>query len=86
MFHLGEKVGKQTAHHLLRDAVLAANTGGRAFRELILENGEIGKHLSADELDSIMDYSKHIGMSVEQVGAVLRFSETLAASDGAFGK
>ena len=84
MFHLGGKVGKQTAHHLLRDAVLAANTGGRTFRELILENTGIREHLPADELDSIMDYSKHIGMSVEQVEDVLRLSEKLSAGDSAF--
>ena len=84
MFHLGAKVGKQTAHHLLRDAVLAANTGGKTFKELILDNKEIGKYLSVDELDSIMDYNKHIGMSVEQVEAVLRLSETLGADDLVF--
>ena len=86
MFHLGAKVGKQTAHHLLRDAVLTANAEGRNFKELILEDEEIGKHLSADELDSIMDYRKHIGTSVEQVEAVILFSKKLAVEDGAYEK
>jgi adenylosuccinate lyase len=81
MFHLGEKIGKQTAHHLIRDAILAANSGDKTFRELLLEDPEIGANLSREELDSVMDYSKHIGKSIEQVDAVIAFSRKAAKTD-----
>jgi len=82
MFYLGEKIGKQTAHHLIRDAILAANTGDKTFRELLLEDPEISANLSREELDSVMDYSKHVGKSAEQVEAVVGLSRRLSQTDG----
>lgn len=84
MFHLGEKIGKQTAHHLIRDAILAANSGDKTFRELLLEDPEIGANLSREELDSVMDYSKHVGKSVEQVEAVIGLSRKQGENDPVF--
>lgn len=84
MFHLGEKMGKQTAHHLIRDAILAANTGNKTFRELLLEDPEIGRNLTKEELDSVMDYTKHIGKSAEQVDAVIALSRKQCVSDTEF--
>ena len=84
MFHLGEKMGKQTAHHLIRDAILAANTGNKTFRELLLEDPEIGANLTKEELDSVMDYTKHIGKSAEQVEAVIALSRKQGVSDTEF--
>jgi adenylosuccinate lyase len=82
IFYLGEKIGKQTAHHLIRDAILAANTGDKTFRELLLEDPEISANLSREELDSVMDYSKHVGKSAEQVEAVVGLSRRLSQTDG----
>jgi len=81
MFYLGEKIGKQTAHHLIRDAILAANSGDRTFRELLLEDPEIGANITKEELDSVMDYSKHIGKSAEQVEAVIALSKDKRRND-----
>jgi len=81
MFYLGEKIGKQTAHHLIRDAILAANSGDRTFRELLLEDPEIGANITKEELDSVMDYSKHIGKSAEQVEAVIALSKDKGSND-----
>jgi len=85
MFHLGEKVGKQTAHHLIRDAILAAtDSKGKTFRELLLESPEIAKILDSAELAEIMDYSKHIGQSEGQVHDVAAVARELGADDAAF--
>lgn len=81
MFYLGEKIGKQTAHHLIRDAILAANSGDKTFRELLLEDPEIGANITKEELDSVMDYSKHIGKSAEQVEAVIALSKDKGSND-----
>lgn len=84
MFHLGEKIGKQTAHHLIRDAVLDANTGNKTFKEILLENNEIGAHLSAEELDKLMDYSRHVGTSARQVEEVISLAQKLSLEDDKF--
>lgn len=84
MFHLGAKVGKQTAHHLIRDSILGATSSGKPFRDLLLANPTIRANISEEELDSIMDYSKHVGQSARQVEAVAATAKLLAATDQAF--
>ncbi|WP_243544144.1 class-II fumarase/aspartase family protein [Pseudodesulfovibrio tunisiensis] len=84
MFHLGKKVGKQTAHHLIRDAILGATQSGKCFRELLLADETIAANISEAELDSIMDYSKHVGQSARQVAHVKETAERLGATDQDF--
>ena len=85
MFHLGVKVGKQTAHHLIRDAILAASDPkGKTFRELLLESPDIAKVLTAEELAEIMDYSKHIGQSERQVREVVALASACSRNDADF--
>lgn len=85
MFQLGKKVGKQTAHHLIRDTILAATAPkGKTFRELLFENPDIAANLTKDELNELMDYSKHIGQSVRQVHDVIATAKTLGATDEEF--
>lgn len=85
MFRLGEKVGKQTAHHLIRDTILAATAPkGKTFRELLFDSPDISANLSQEELTELMDYSKHIGQSERQVQDVIAAAKTLGASDAAF--
>ncbi len=85
MFKLGEKVGKQTAHHLIRDTILAATAPkGKTFRELLFETPEIAANLSQEELGELMDYSKHIGQSEGQVKDVIAAAKELGATDKDF--
>ncbi len=84
MFHLGKKVGKQTAHHLIRDAILGTQHSHKNFKELLMDSPMIRENLSMSELDSIMDYSRHVGESGRQVSAVKALSERLARTDGDF--
>jgi adenylosuccinate lyase len=80
MFHLGAKVGKQTAHHLIRDAVLGSVDTGKTFRQMLLDN----ENISREELEGVMDYNKHVGQSGRQVDEVARLSERLSATDAQF--
>ncbi len=84
MFHLGRKVGKQTAHHLIRDAILGTKNSEKNFKELLMDSPVIRENLSLAELESIMDYSKHVGESSRQVAAVRALSERLSATDAEF--
>ncbi|MDD2207674.1 MAG: adenylosuccinate lyase [Aminobacterium sp.] len=81
MFYIGKKVGKQTAHHLIRDAVMQAQNNNMKFRDILMNDPEIKKHVSSAELDAVMDYSKHIGKSVELTEQVIARSKELSASD-----
>ncbi|NLX44390.1 MAG: adenylosuccinate lyase family protein [Treponema sp.] len=84
MFYLGKKVGKQTAHHLIRDAILGTQNTDKTFKELLMDSRVIHENLSLAELDSIMDYSKHVGESARQVQAVRALSTKLSATDEDF--
>lgn len=84
MFYLGKKVGKQTAHHLIRDAILGTQNTDKTFKELLMDSRIIRENLSLAELDSIMDYSKHVGESARQVQAVRALSAKLSATDEDF--
>ncbi len=85
MFHAGKKIGKQTAHHMIRDMVLSSSGApGKTFRELVLENAELKRIMTPEELDGLMDYSKHIGTSGRQVEAVSALSLRLRVDDAEF--
>lgn len=86
MFHLGKKLGKQTAHRLIRDAVMQSGGSERSLREILLAEPTLGKHLTPDELDAMMDYSQHTGQAAEQVESVIAWSRKLSASDGEYWK
>jgi adenylosuccinate lyase len=81
MFHLGKRVGKQTAHSLVGAAAMKAQTQGLSFRDLLFSSPEIMQHTTRRELEELMDYTKHLGQSAAQVEAAIRFVRELAASD-----
>ncbi len=85
MFRLGEKIGKQTAHHVIRDTILAVDgASGQTFCELVMANKEIAGHLSAEELNALMDYSQHIGQSERQVAHIAEVAEKMGMTDEEF--
>ncbi len=84
MFYLGKKVGKQTAHHLIRDAILGTRNTSKTFKELLMDSPVIRENLSLAELDSVMDYSRHVGESSRQVMAVAALSARLSKTDNDF--
>lgn len=84
MFYLGKKVGKQTAHHLIRDAILGTQNTDKTFKELLMDSPVIRENLSLGEIESIMDYSRHVGESSRQVMEVRALSERLSKTDSDF--
>jgi len=81
MFKLGAKVGKQTAHHLLHEAINEAGDTGRTFREAVLSHPKIAATMSASELEGLLDYACYTGTAARQVDAVKALSLELGASD-----
>lgn len=72
MLALAEKVGKQSAHALVYETAMKAHETGRPLKEAILENAEIRKHLTAEQIESLFDYRRHVGLCREMVDRVTR--------------
>ena len=84
MFHLAEKVGKQTAHHLIHEVTMITEDDQRPFRQRLMESPEIGKHLTAEELNTILDYSKYLGQSVSEVNNCIAYCKEKSITDAQF--
>ncbi len=67
MFHLAAKVGKQTAHQLVHEVTMITEEHRRPFRQRLMESPEIRKVMDPEELESVLDYSKHTGLSESEV-------------------
>ncbi|SHN57672.1 class-II fumarase/aspartase family protein [Desulfovibrio litoralis] len=81
MFYLAEKLGKLTAHEAVHGAAMRAQKEGLHFKEALLQDPKISGHVTADELDHIMEYSRHIGTSVRQVTDVINVAKALSTTD-----
>ena len=84
MFLLGSKIGKQTAHHVIGKASLEAYRQKRPIKEILSEMPEVNSVLGPEEIEELMDYSKHIGFSREMVEKVCQTSEERRKTDGPF--
>ncbi len=71
MLALAARVGKQSAHTLVYETAMAAHSTGRGLKEAILDNPQIGTHLSRDEIESLFDYRRHTGHCGAMVDRVL---------------
>jgi adenylosuccinate lyase len=80
MFVLGEKIGKHTAHEIVRVVAMEAFKKKISLKEATLSNPEIAKHLKKEELDEILDPIKYTGLAAQEVdrviAATLKFRET----------
>lgn len=71
MLALAEHVGKQSAHTLVYETAMKAHDQGRPLREAVLDNPDICQHLSAEEIENLFDYGRHVGLCREFVDRVL---------------
>lgn len=72
MVELAKQVGRQQAHDILRTCAMNARKTGKHMRDSLLENEEIIKHLSKDEIERLMNPENYIGAAVEQVDRVVK--------------
>jgi len=78
MLYLGKKVGKQTAHQLIHDAIINAKGKDISFKNMLL------KYITEEELKNIMDYNKHIGKSINLVEKVIEKYRLLSRNDNKY--
>ena len=62
MLSLGKYIGRQLAHDTVYDAAQAAVTEGRPFRELLAENEHVSSHLSAEQIDALLEPAQYTGL------------------------
>jgi adenylosuccinate lyase len=72
MFVLGEKIGKQTAHHLVYELSMEAEETGTAFADLLASNETVRQYLDQDEIAELLNPEHYTGSSTEKAEDVLR--------------
>jgi adenylosuccinate lyase len=81
MHALSERVGKQSAHLLVYEACMAGVDQGLSLREALAAAPEIGKHLSAAELDALCDPAGAVDQAPEVTDEILTALERSRALD-----
>jgi adenylosuccinate lyase len=75
MLRLGRDIGRNEAHDVVYDAAMAAVEGGRAFRDVLLEDPRVTKVIGAAELDELLEPGRYTGLAgvfVDRVVAAWR--------------
>jgi len=68
-------MGRQESHELLRKLSMKAKAEGLGLKGVLLSEKAVMEHISASELDSLMDPLTYIGTALEQADAVLAVLE-----------
>ncbi len=63
MMELADTFGRLEAHEMVYQLAQKAISENKSFKEMLLEDSEINKHMSAEKLDEIMIPSRYIGLS-----------------------
>src|SRR5215468_7185402 len=71
MMGLGPHIGRQYAHDLVYDICRKVIATGRPLVDLLVEDKEIAKHLSREELAKLVDPANYLGVAGEMVDRVL---------------
>jgi adenylosuccinate lyase len=65
-------VGRQTAHEILRESSLRAYEESKSLLEVLKENKDVLKYITAEELEKILKPENYLGTSMERVDAILK--------------
>jgi 3-carboxy-cis,cis-muconate cycloisomerase len=71
MLALGEHVGRQEAHDIVYEAAMAAFEQRRPLRDLLLADGRVTAHLTAMEIEALLDPAAYTGLAGVFVDRVL---------------
>ena len=81
MLVLGEKIGKHTAHEIVREVSMDAYKKKMTLKEAILARPDLAEHLRKEELDEIFDPVKYIGLAPQEVDRVIAATMKLRETD-----
>lgn len=71
MLRLAKIVGKQTAHSLIYDISMQAQSNGLNFKQALLQNAEVSSVLSNNEVESLFDLEQSTGACAQMVEQVI---------------
>ena len=71
MFALGQFVGKQTAHDIVYECAMKSIEHDTPFRQLLLSDAIVARHLTAEQIDALLDPSRYTGLAAQMTDAVL---------------
>ncbi len=72
MTKLARKMGRKTAHALIYDMAMESYRSGKDFKELLLENDEVRKYLTVQEIGDSINPARCTGTAAEQTEKVLQ--------------
>ncbi|WP_099206082.1 adenylosuccinate lyase [Scatolibacter rhodanostii] len=72
MFEVGEKLGKQTAHHVVYEASMKSYEEKRSFGEVLLEQSEIAEYFDRETVESWLVPEKYTGLAEQKVDEVIQ--------------
>jgi adenylosuccinate lyase len=81
MFVLGKRIGKHTAHEVIRRVAREAHDKNMSFRETLLSWPDAVKHLNKEDLDLMLYPKNYIGLSREVVDRVVEETKKLRETD-----
>ncbi|PLC54253.1 hypothetical protein CR155_09075 [Pollutimonas nitritireducens] len=83
MFALGRHIGKHRAHTVIREAAKQAGAGSSVgFREALLTHEELASHLSAAEVDELLDHRTYLGLAPQAVDRAIEYITNRRAVNG----
>lgn len=71
MMHLGEKVGRLTAHDIVYETCMKAFAENMTLKDALLENELVAEHFTGQQIDDFLEPHKYTGLSAEFVDRVL---------------
>ncbi|WP_258058284.1 hypothetical protein [Campylobacter hyointestinalis] len=77
MLHLGEKLGRLSAHEIVYEVCMKAFADGKPVIDDLLEREEVAKHFTRADLEEIMQPEKYVGLSAEFVDRVVAASKDI---------
>jgi adenylosuccinate lyase len=72
MLSLARKIGRQSAHDVVYECAMRAVEQRLAFRQTLAEHPVVGRHLTAQEIDKLLDPIHYTGLSGQFVDRVLQ--------------
>ena len=69
MFALAEKLGKQTAHHLVYDLSMKAIEENRSFKEILMENEQVLSVLNKEQIEELLNPETYLGSAPAKSGS-----------------
>lgn len=72
MMTLAHKVGRQRAHQVIYECAMKAQKEGKPFKQILLENESVNKHLGKSDIEGLLEPSAYLGLSSKIVEEIVK--------------